>query len=272
MLLNAFHLHFLFMSGLFGAATDNIKTLSVMVGGSVTLHTDIEAIERNDHISWLFGSDSPGTRIAEIIKWSYMFSIYVCHKELFGDQLQLNHHTGSLTIKNISTEHSGLYKLTIINKRKTSYRRFCIKVYAPLAVPVITNDSTHNSRASERSSGSECVLLCSVRNISWGTLSFYKGNDLLSNISGSDPSTILSLSLEVEHYDKNLYSCVVNNFITNQTTQINITDLCQPHSEISLLYCLVLLLLIPLAVAGTVWILCAHRKHRKAEQQADENC
>ncbi|XP_057189968.1 uncharacterized protein LOC130554379 [Triplophysa rosa] len=235
-----------------------------MVGGSVTLRTDIEAIQRNDHISWLFGSDSPGTRIAEIIKWSYMLSIYVCHEELFGDQLRLDHQTGSLTIKNISTEHSGLYKLTIINNRKTSYRRFCIKVYAPLAVPVITNDSSL-----ERSSGSECVLLCSVRNVSWGTLSFYKGNDLLSNISGSDPSTILSLALEVEHYDENIYSCVVNNFISNQTTRVNITDLCQPHSEISLLYCLVLLLLIPLAVAVTVWILCAHRK---AEQQAEENC
>lgn len=100
-----------------------------MVGESVTLHTDIEAIKRNDHILWLFGSDSPGTRIAEIIKWSYMLSIYVCHKERFGDQLQLDHQTGSLTIENISTEHSGLYKLTINNNGKTSNRRFRLKVY-----------------------------------------------------------------------------------------------------------------------------------------------
>lgn len=269
MFLNVFYLYFLVV-GVFGAATDNFET--VMVGESVTLHTDSRAIKRNDHILWLFGSDSPGTRIAEIIKWSYMLSIYVCHKGRFKDQLQLDHQTGSLTIQNISTEHSGLYKLTIINNGKTSYKRFHIKIYAPLPVPVITSDSSDNSTASERTLGSKCVLLCSVRNVSWVTLSFYKGNDLLSNISGSDLSTILSLSVEVQYYDENIYSCVVNNFISNQTTHINITDFCQLHSEISLLYCLVLLLLIPLAVAVTVWILCIHRKQRKAKEQADENC
>lgn len=101
---------------------------------------------------------------------------------------------------------------------------------AHLPVPVITIDSSDNSTGAERTLDSKCVLLCSARNASWATLSFYKGNDLLSNISGSDLSTILSLSVEVQYYDENIYRCVVNNLISNQTTHINITNFCQPHS------------------------------------------
>ncbi|XP_055059885.2 uncharacterized protein [Misgurnus anguillicaudatus] len=237
-----FYLYFSVMIGVFGAETDTIETVSVNVGESVTLHTDIRAIKKNDHIMWLFGSDSPGTRIAEIIKWSYMFSIYVCHKEQFGDQLRLDHQTGSLTIENISAEHSGLYKSVIITNQKKLNKMFNVKVYAPLPIPVITRDSSHNSTTSERFS------------------------------SGSGLSSFLSLPLEVDYYDQNTYSCVASNFISNRTARVNITDLCQPYSEISLLYCLVLLLLIPLAVTVIVWILCVRRKRRKAEKQADENC
>lgn len=267
-----FYLYFSVMIGAFGAETDTIETVSVNVGESVTLHTDIRAIQRNDHIMWLYGSDSPDTRIAEIMKWSYMFSIYVCHKEQFGDQLRLDHQTGSLTIENISAEHSGLYKSVIIKNQKKSNKIFNVRVYAPLPVPVITSDSSHNSTTSERSSRSKCLLMCSVRNASWVTLSYYKENYLLSNISGSGFRSILSLPLEVDYYDQNAYSCVASNFMGNRTTRVNIADFCQPLSEISLMYCLVLLLLIPLAVTVIVWILCVRRKRRKAEQQADENC
>lgn len=115
--------------GVFGAETDNTETVSVMVGDSVTLETDIETIKRNDDIVWMFGPDSPDTLIAEIIKWSYMFSVYVNEQVPFKDSLQLDHHTGSLTIKNTRYEHSGFYKLTIVNNRKTSRKSFSVKVY-----------------------------------------------------------------------------------------------------------------------------------------------
>uniref|UniRef100_A0A672KLH1 Ig-like domain-containing protein n=1 Tax=Sinocyclocheilus grahami TaxID=75366 RepID=A0A672KLH1_SINGR len=206
---------FICISGVFG---DEMKSVSVTERDSITLESDIK-VQSKDMLLWMFGAQE--TRIAEIYNQN-MF-IYDSN-ESFGDRLQMDNQTGSLTIRNIRTEHTGLYKLLIISNiiRGNSYKRFSVSVYAHLPVPVITTNSSQCS-SSSGSSGQNCSLLCSVVNVSDVTLSWYKGNSLLSSISVSDLSISLSLPLEVEYQDKNTYSCVLNNPISNQTRHLDIT-------------------------------------------------
>ncbi|XP_048038569.1 SLAM family member 9-like isoform X1 [Megalobrama amblycephala] len=213
---------FICVEGVFGDA-DEVKSVSVMEGDSVTLNTDVTEVQRDDQILWRFGE----TRIAELYKKNIdMFG----SNKIFGDRLQIDSQTGSLTIRNIRSEHTGLYKLQIISDRGTSNKRFNVTVYAPLPIPIITGSSQQCS--SSRSSVSRCSLVCSAVNVSHVTLSWYKGNSLLSSISVSDLSISLSLPLEVEYQDKNTYSCVLNNPIRNQTQHLdNISQLCQTCEE-----------------------------------------
>ncbi|XP_056303273.1 CD48 antigen [Danio aesculapii] len=207
--------------GVFGA-TDEVKSVTVTEGDSVTLNTDVTEIQKTDQILWMFGPQE--TRIAEIYRQNIdMFD----SSEIFEDRLKIDSQTGSLTITDIRNEHSGLYKLNIISKIKL-YKRFNVAVYAPLPVPVISNVLSNSS-----SPNSRCLVLCSVLNVSAVSLSWYKGNSLLSSISVSDLSISLSLPLEVEYQDKNTYSCVVNNPITNHTKQLDISQLCQTNREAS---------------------------------------
>ncbi|XP_016115826.1 natural killer cell receptor 2B4-like [Sinocyclocheilus grahami] len=210
------------MKVLFGDS-DAVKSVSVTEGGSVSLESGVTEIQTRDLITWTFGH--PETLIALINKEDGTFSTSHGDAVGFRDRLKLDHQTGSLTITNTRTTDSGLYTVNIKGTKTTTYR-FRVTVYARLPVPVISSDSSQCSSSSSSSSQQNCSLVCSVVNVSNVTLSWYKGNSLLSSISVSDLSISLSLPLEVEYQDKNTYSCVLNNPISNQTQHLDITQLC----------------------------------------------
>uniref|UniRef100_A0A8C2IYL5 Ig-like domain-containing protein n=1 Tax=Cyprinus carpio TaxID=7962 RepID=A0A8C2IYL5_CYPCA len=200
------------------------ESVSVMEGDSVTLKTNVTEVQQADDIEWKFGSNN--FYIARIKKQQQIFSTFYVPDGRFRDRLKLDNKTGSLTITNITTQHAGLYKVDISGV-KLSSKTFNVSVYARLPVPVISSNS---SQCSSSSSQQHCSLVCSVVNVGHVTLSWYKGNSLLSSISVSDLSISLSLPLEVEYQDKNSYSCVINNPISNQTTHLDISQLCHTCS------------------------------------------
>ncbi|XP_073669560.1 uncharacterized protein [Paramisgurnus dabryanus] len=101
--------------GVFG---DEVKSVSVMEGESVTLHSDTK-IQRDD-VMWLYGGSVIGSLNRETISLNDVDGI-------FEDRLQLNNQTGSLTINDIRTKHAGLYQVTI-NGSKNLTKTFSLTV------------------------------------------------------------------------------------------------------------------------------------------------
>ncbi|XP_048024602.1 uncharacterized protein LOC125254175 [Megalobrama amblycephala] len=103
--------------------TDGVKSVSVMEGHSVILHTNLTETH-TDLIVWRFGDK--GVLLAkfdvEINKTTLSDA-----DERFRDRLQLDE-TGSLTITNTRTEHAGFYEVLI--KGRESLQRFILSVTA----------------------------------------------------------------------------------------------------------------------------------------------
>ncbi|KAK9967240.1 hypothetical protein ABG768_001648 [Culter alburnus] len=248
------------LTGVFG------DSVSVMEGDSVTLNTDLTEIREGDDTLWRFGAEN--SLIAKMKKKKQIISIYNGTDERFRGRVKLDDQTGSLTITNTRTEHAGVYHLDISGMKLTT-KTFNVSVYARLPVPVISSNSSQCSS----SSSSNCSLVCSAVNVSHVTLSWYKGNSLLSSISVSDLSISLSLPLEVEYQDKNTYSCVLNNPISNQTQHLDITHLC--HTCADSLIVLISAAAVAggflLIVASVIGIFCIYRKHKNSVQTQGKN-
>ncbi|KAI2646954.1 SLAM family member 9 [Labeo rohita] len=208
--------------------------ISVMEGDSITLNSDLTEIVNDDRIVWMFGIET--TLIAGIFKPVNNMTVYDDVLDgRFRDRLKLDIQTGSLTITNIRIEEAGYYKVWKTGS-KPSLKPLHVFVYAV--------------------------------NVSDVTLSWYKGNSLLSSISVSDLSISLSLPLEIERVNDS-YSCVVAYSFTNQTTHLN-TELCHTCSD-SVHCCgsteaVIRLVLSALVGVATVILLVYDIRSRRAEQ------
>ncbi|XP_058616948.1 uncharacterized protein LOC131530604 [Onychostoma macrolepis] len=100
------------------------KTVSGMEGDSVTLNSDIE-IQEDDLILWMFGPEDCPVAKGETKE---NISTYDGADGRFRGKLNLNYESGSLTITNTRTEHTGVYKLQVICSRETKYKTFRVTI------------------------------------------------------------------------------------------------------------------------------------------------
>ncbi|XP_073669653.1 uncharacterized protein [Paramisgurnus dabryanus] len=117
----------LISNGVYGVDGDEVKSVSVMEGDSVTLDPNITEIETDDQIMWMFVSQdtSETLHVAEFVeKKGFVYD----DDKRFRNKLNFDNQNGSLTITNLSIKHSGVYKVQI-NSKTPSYKTFNVTVY-----------------------------------------------------------------------------------------------------------------------------------------------
>ncbi|KAL7855590.1 hypothetical protein AOLI_G00191940 [Acnodon oligacanthus] len=202
------------------SAGEEVVRLQELEGNTGTIHTGLTGVQSDAQILWFYRSENVDIKIvnSQIIRGEIITDYY---SERFRDRLQLNRTSGSLTIRNISREDSGVYKLHIIAGHHSVWS-FSVDVYAPVSKPVIRNQAEKRSVSLRES----CSPLCSVENGKDVSLSWYEEKERISSISSSDSSERLYLPLNKTNPDCYTYTCVAANPVSNQTTQLNITNIC----------------------------------------------
>lgn len=103
------------------AETDELKTVAVRVGETVTLNTGVTAIQSFDVLQWRFGelyteSTNPFTVIAKLNETNNFD--YICHDKTVRHGVKLDQQNGYLTISDIRSTDFGIYKLNISRNGK----------------------------------------------------------------------------------------------------------------------------------------------------------
>ncbi|XP_016408625.1 uncharacterized protein LOC107740643 [Sinocyclocheilus rhinocerous] len=250
--------------GVFGVDPDEMKSVSVMKGESVTLNPDVTEAQTYLLIQWKFGS----TRIAEVNRLTQTNSTYDGPDGRFRDRLKRDQ-TGSLTITNTRTTDSGLYQLTVV-KIETIYMSFNVTVYGVTeevkSISVQEGDSvTLNPDVTEKQKylliqwmfGS--TRIAEVNRLTQTSYTYDAdgrfrdrlkldptGSLTITNTRTTDSGLyqLATVNRETSYmdYDVTVYerssstncvasSCAMNNSSVNQTEDASVTELYQPSSD-----------------------------------------
>ncbi|KAL7855580.1 hypothetical protein AOLI_G00191840 [Acnodon oligacanthus] len=201
------------------SAGEEAVRLQELEGNTGTIHTGLTGAQSEAQILWFYRPENADIKIvnSQIIRGEIITDY---NRERFRDRLQLNRTSGSLTIRNISREDAGVYKLQIITG--SNYKRsYQMDVYAPAPTPAIGLKENHTMFPRE-----PCVPVCCVENGKDVNLSWYNEAERISTTNSSDSSGCIALPLNITNPNNSTYTCVAANPVSTQTTQLSLTGLC----------------------------------------------
>ncbi|KPP64715.1 hypothetical protein Z043_116911, partial [Scleropages formosus] len=134
---------------LHGLALVERRQLTAMKGRSITLEAGTAELRRDSHVVWLFGSPEPTTVMAALFDGRSSTD----YSDRFGDRLQLDTRTVSLTLSNLSTGDTGIYQLKLL-KGDLPVATFTLSVYDHVSKPQMISLWSNDT----------CRVLCSVEN------------------------------------------------------------------------------------------------------------
>uniref|UniRef100_A0A3P9AN66 Ig-like domain-containing protein n=1 Tax=Esox lucius TaxID=8010 RepID=A0A3P9AN66_ESOLU len=213
-------------------AQTDVKTVRGIEGQSVTLNTGLTGLQ-DDVIYWTYGPVRGETIIATLNVDRNLPE--------YNERLNLDAQSGSLTIRSLTINDYGIYELRVIREQVWT-QTFNLTFYVGAAVKSLpcsqllncqTRVQTGQSKVSVEDS---CSLVCSVKNGREVILSWYRGEERINQTSSPDTNITLYLPLEVKEKGYDIYSCVANNSVSDQTTKLSIEEHCLQHTVTKIQY------------------------------------
>ncbi|XP_056589061.1 uncharacterized protein LOC130409237 isoform X1 [Triplophysa dalaica] len=199
---------------------------TVMEGDVLNLPTGKTEPRSLEDVMWLFERGDRTFRIAQMYQGFSPF-----YDKSLTDRVEMDPHTGSLSIYNISTTESGLYTASLTINGFVTRKKIKVDVYASVSLPAVSNSFTDTqTQGTSQEKYEFCSVVCSVKNDRDVFISWYKGDEIVNHSSSSDLSINLSLPLKLHYNDTESYSCTAANPVSHKSIRLHMKHLC-PHYE-----------------------------------------